>query len=155
MTDATERTSAHLVGDHPPPEYGGSRGVPTHPAPLKEFDSHTELSDQFSELNSVGARTVSWWSVHVWVQTYLDAAGHYPQAGTLAWCELADGDRRKWAAVLDFAQHHALRVETAQEAQAAAAKDIASAVDWSAIAGEIRSRSGWCASRPWMKRGAA
>ena len=64
-------------------------------------------------MSTIQSQQVSFWSVHEFVQKYLDTAGHYPMAGTPAWCELADGDRRKWAALLDFAQHHALRVETA------------------------------------------
>jgi hypothetical protein len=89
------------------------------------------------------------------VQRYLDTAGHYPMAGTPAWCELADGDRRKWAAVLDFAQHHALRVEIAQEADAQAANDVSSAADWSAISRGFRDRHDFYASRPWMARRSA
>lgn len=85
------------------------------------------------------SQQVSWWSVHEFVQRYLDTAGHYPAAGTPAWCELADGDRRKWAALLDYAQHHALRVETAQEAAAEASHDVSAAADWSAVAESKRS----------------
>lgn len=88
----------------------------------------------------IASQQVSWWSVHRWVQRYLDAAGNYPPAGTPAWCELADGDRRKWAALLDAASHHVLRVETAQQQRAQAAKDIAAAEDWSAFAHRMRSR---------------
>lgn len=86
------------------------------------------------------SRAVSWWSVHEFVQRYLEAAGHYPAAGTPAWCELADGDRRKWAALLAAAEHHVLRVETAQEERAEAAKDVSAAADWRAIATEIFQR---------------
>lgn len=78
----------------------------------------------------IASQQVSWWSVHRWVQRYLDAAGNYPPAGTPAWCELADGDRRKWAALLDAAQHHVLRVETAQAAVIEASKAIAHEDDW-------------------------
>lgn len=71
--------------------------------------------------------------MHVFVQRYLDNVGDYPPAGTPAWCELADGDRRKWAALLDFARHFALRVETAQEAAAEASKAVAASADWSQV----------------------
>jgi hypothetical protein len=84
------------------------------------------------------SQQVSFWAVHEFVQRYLETAGHYPTAGTPAWCEISDGDRRKWAALLDFAQHHALRVETAQEAAAEASHDISAAADWSSIAQHIR-----------------
>jgi hypothetical protein len=93
-------------------------------------------------MSAVESRQVSWFSVHLFVEKYLDAAGHYPPAGTPAWCELADGDRRKWAALLDYAVHHALRVETAQEQRAAAAKDVAAAADWRGIASEMVRRRG-------------
>lgn len=85
----------------------------------------------------IASQQVSWWSVHRWVQRYLDAAGNYPPAGTPAWCELADGDRRKWAALLDAAQHHVLRVELAQEARAEASKAVAGGDDWSTVAQRI------------------
>jgi Protein of unknown function (DUF2742) len=75
-------------------------------------------------MSAIESQQVSWWSVHEFVQKYLDTAGHYPMAGTPAWCELANGDRRKWAGLLEFAQHHALRVETAQEQDAAASHDV-------------------------------
>jgi hypothetical protein len=68
---------------------------------------------------------------------------------------LSDSDRRKWAALLAAAEHHVLRVETAQEEHAAAAKDVAAGADWSAIAKEIRSRADFYSARPWLKRGAA
>jgi Protein of unknown function (DUF2742) len=106
-------------------------------------------------MSGVESQQVSFWQVHEFVQRYLDTIGHYPAAGTPAWCELAGGDRRKWAALLDAAQHHALRVETAQEQHADASKAVAAAEDWAAIAGEIRSREEFFAARPWMKRRAA
>lgn len=90
----------------------------------------------------IASQQVSWWSVHRWVQRYLDAAGNYPPAGTPAWCELADGDRRKWAALLDAAQHHVLRVEVAQQAQAEASRDVAASTDWSGLARRIKQDRG-------------
>jgi Protein of unknown function (DUF2742) len=101
------------------------------------------------------SQQVSWWSVHQFVQRYLDTAGHYPAAGTPAWCELADGDRRKWAALLDDAQHHALRKETAQEQHAQASHDVSDAADWSAIAQRKRDEAEFYAARPWLKRAAS
>ena len=62
--------------------------------------------------------------------------------GTPAWCQLPDTDRRKWAALLDAARHWALRVETAQQARAEAAKDVAQAEDWGAVAQRIRNGRG-------------
>jgi hypothetical protein len=106
-------------------------------------------------MNAIASQQVSFWSVHEFVQKYLNTAGHYPPAGTPAWCELADGDRRKWAALLDAAQHHALRVETAQEQQAQASHDVSAAADWSRIAQYIRDERDFYAARPWLKREAS
>lgn len=110
---------------------------------------------QCSRSDGVASRSVSWWSVHEFVQKYLETAGHYPTAGTPAWCELADGDRRKWAALLDFAQHHALRVETAQQQQAQASRDISAATNWTRIGAEVVQRNEFRDARPWIKRRAA
>jgi hypothetical protein len=101
---------------------------------------------------AISSRQVSWWSVHEHVQPYLDAAGSWPMAGTPAWCLLDDDDPRKWAALLDGAQHWALRVDTCQAAMAEASRDISTAADWKAIAGEIRDRREFYAKRPWLKR---
>jgi hypothetical protein len=83
------------------------------------------------------SRQVSWLPVHEFVKAVLDQANGYPMAGTPAWCSLAHDDPKKWAAVLDAGQHHALRVELAQEARAEASRDIAAAADWSAEARSI------------------
>lgn len=82
----------------------------------------------------ISAQQVSWWSVYAWAQKYLDHVGSYPWPGTPAWCLLPDDSREKWAAILDFAQHHALRVEVAQQAQADAGTAISQATNWSAVA---------------------
>ena len=51
----------------------------------------------------MGSAAVSWWSVHEWVQPYLqpylDAAGPLPMVGTPEWCALDDADPRKVAAL--------------------------------------------------------
>jgi hypothetical protein len=60
--------------------------------------------------------------------------------GNPAWCALPDDDPRKVAAIYDAAQHHALRVETAQTALAEASRHVSEAADWSRIAREIRDR---------------
>ena len=61
---------------------------------------------------------VSWWSVHEYVERLLTDTGSWPMVGTPEWCDLADDDPRKRAAVFDAAQHFALRVETSQAAMA-------------------------------------
>ena len=61
------------------------------------------------------SQQVSFWSVHEWVQPYLDDAESRPTVGTPEWCDLDDTDPRKVAALFDAAQHWALRVETCQQ----------------------------------------
>ncbi|WP_204807772.1 DUF2742 domain-containing protein [Mycobacterium riyadhense] len=85
---------------------------------------------------SSASRQVSWWSTHEFLQALVSQAnsGPLPWPGTPAWCALADGDPRKLLALAEFGVHHALRVETAQEAHAGASRAIAAAADWSAVA---------------------
>jgi hypothetical protein len=85
------------------------------------------------------------------------AATHFvrPMVGTPAWCALDADDRVKLAALLDAAQHWALRIETAQEARCDGGKVVSVAADWSAVARNTRVREDFHASRPWMKREAA
>jgi hypothetical protein len=77
---------------------------------------------------------VSWWSVHEHVSPFLESAGTWPMAGTPDWCGLPDDHPAKLAALLDAAQHWALRVETCQVAESEASHAISAAVDWSAVA---------------------
>jgi hypothetical protein len=77
---------------------------------------------------------VSWWLVHEFVCPFLDSVDSWPLAGSVAWCSLNDDDPIKWVSLFDAAQHHALRMETAQQALANASRDVAAAADWSAIA---------------------
>lgn len=98
------------------------------------------------------ARAVSFWEVHQYVDRALAGAGEFPMAGTPDWCSLADDDPRKLAAVLDAGQHHALRIEMAQEAQAEASKAIAASADWKRIADELRQLREFQAAHPWARR---
>jgi hypothetical protein len=93
--------------------------------------------------------------VHEHVSSLLTSVGHWPMVGTPAWCELADDDPVKLAALFDAAQHWALRVETCQEAHCDASRAIAGALDWSALAREINVRADWYAARPWLRRAAS
>ncbi|BBZ03600.1 hypothetical protein MCHIJ_30370 [Mycolicibacterium chitae] len=102
--------------------------------------------------NHVDSQAVSFWEVHQWVEKFLATAGDFPMCGTVAWSELADDDKRKWAALLDFAQHHALRVETAQELRAETSQAVAASADWRGIAQEIQQREEIYRSRPWLRR---
>lgn len=91
-----------------------------------------------------GSRQVAWWPAHVFITDLVAAAsvGPLPLAGTPAWLELADGDPRKLLALAVAGEHHVLRVETAQQASAAASRSISAAADWPAIARTIRAGRG-------------
>jgi|SRR5277367_5405212 len=101
------------------------------------------------------SRAVSWWSVTEFVEPWLERAGGWPIAGTPDWCALGDDDSAKLAAVLDYARHWALRVETEQEAHAEASRDVSAAADWPAIAVEAKDLREFHAARPWLKRKAS
>jgi hypothetical protein len=73
-------------------------------------------------------------------------------AGTPQWCELADDDPRKTAALFDAARHWALRIETFQIAECEASHAISAAADWSAIASARRRYNEFYNERPWLKR---
>lgn len=92
--------------------------------------------------DSTSSRQVSWWGVHEYVQPSLDAAGQWPTAGTPAWCALDDADPVKLAALLDAAQHHALRMETAQAVLADASRAVAASANWTALANDIMAGRG-------------
>jgi hypothetical protein len=83
------------------------------------------------------SRSVSWWSVHEFVEPLLAAVGQWPMAGTPEWCALPDDDPVKLAALYDDARHWALRLETSQQALAETSRDISAAADWAAMATEI------------------
>ena len=81
-------------------------------------------------MSAVVSQQVSFWSVHQWAQRFIDAAPDHPMIGTPAWRALPNDHPAKWASVADAGQHHALRVETAQELRAEASRQIAAAADW-------------------------
>jgi Protein of unknown function (DUF2742) len=98
------------------------------------------------------SQQVSWLSVHELVTAVTNQVNDWPMLGTPAWCSLAHDDPRKWAALLDGAQHWALRVETCQEAAAEASHDISAAADWSAVARADRRRVHAVASGAYIPR---
>jgi hypothetical protein len=100
----------------------------------------------------IASQQVSWWSVHEFVAALLDQANGWPMLGTPAWCSKANDDPQKWAALLDAAQHWALRLESCQEAECQASRDISAAADWSGIAQKIRQHNEFYAAKPWLKR---
>ena len=99
----------------------------------------------------MSAQSVSWWSVHEFVAART-AGVRFPIAGTPAWCDLDEDDPAKLAAVLDAGQHHALRMETAQETRAEASKAVAACADWPTVAHGVARRRAFHANNPWSKR---
>jgi hypothetical protein len=87
----------------------------------------------------VDSQQVAWWPVHQFIESVVAQAnyGPLPVAGTPAWCALSDGDPRKLLAVAVSGEHWALRTETCQEKRAEAAREIAEAGGWSAMAQRI------------------
>jgi hypothetical protein len=107
-------------------------------------------------MTAVSSQQVSWEETHWFLQAALAHANAGPlhQAGTPAWCDLADDDPRKLLALAVAGEHHVLRVEVAQTALAAASKAVAEAADWTRVASEYHSRATFYDARPWLKRGA-
>jgi hypothetical protein len=100
------------------------------------------------------SQQVSFWSTYEFMQAAVAQAnaGPLPWAGTPEWCELADGDPRKLLALASFGVHHALRVETAQQAHAEASRAVSASADWSQISREVHQRNSFRAAHPWAKR---
>jgi hypothetical protein len=92
--------------------------------------------------SQVASQQVSWWSAHVFIEAVVQQANYptIPDAGTPAWCALADDDPRKLLALAVAGDHHVLRVETAQQAAADASKAVASAADWPGVARSVGRR---------------
>ena len=77
---------------------GDRAGVPGKDS---NSDRSTQSATTTPPLPKHGAsQAVRWFDFHLWVQERLDAVGEYPMAGTQAWFDLDDCDRRKWASVL-------------------------------------------------------
>lgn len=103
----------------------------------------------------IESQQVDWWAVHEFAQKRIDQAPDYPLLGTPRWCQLDDRDPRKWAAVLDAAQHHAVRIEVAQTAMAEASRAVSAAADWAQIARESAQIREFFAEKPWLRRAPA
>lgn len=112
----------------------------------------SDLAEQLAPVNAIDSQQVSWLTVHRFVSSVLNQVNGWPTLGTPAWCSLAHDDPRKWAALLDAAQHHALRIELAQEARAEVSKAVAASAEWPKIAQEIQQCNDFRASRPWARR---
>jgi hypothetical protein len=122
-----------------------------NPGTQARATSTTPIADSHPTA-AIASQQTSWWSVHTFVAEVLDQVADWPMAGTPAWCALDDDDPAKWAALFDAAQHFILRVETCQEARCDASRDVADAVDWSALAREILVRTEFYAARPYLRR---
>lgn len=101
------------------------------------------------------SRSVNWLTVHEFVEPLLADVGDWPMAGSVEWCNLPDDDPRKWAAILDASRHHALRMETAQQAHADASRAVSAAADWPQVAREIQQRQDFYAQKPYLRRAAS
>jgi hypothetical protein len=80
------------------------------------------------------SQQVSWWSVHEYVLPDLEWALRWPTVGTPEWVALDDDDPINMVAIMDAAQHWALRLEAGQESKCEASRDISAVEDWSKIA---------------------
>lgn len=78
------------------------------------------------------SQQVSWLAVHRYAQPHLTRVGHWPMIGTTAWAQLERFDPAKWAAILDAAQHWALRIEGHQQARIDASHTLSTCTDWRA-----------------------
>ncbi|WP_235661592.1 DUF2742 domain-containing protein [Mycobacteroides abscessus] len=105
-----------------------------------------------SEVYANTSRQVSWLTVHEFVQPHIEVAGPFPVAGTVAWQLLSGAEPGKWAALLDAAQHYALRLDVEQEAAIAARRAISQSQDWGAVASKMRQRQDFYEQRPWLRR---
>ncbi|SHU31130.1 DUF2742 domain-containing protein [Mycobacteroides abscessus] len=98
------------------------------------------------------SRQVAWWEVHEFVQPHIEAAGPFPVVGTVAWQLLSATEPGKWAALLDAAQHYALRLDIEQEAAIEAGQAISRSQDWGSVASKMRQGHEFYAARPWLRR---
>lgn len=105
-------------------------------------------------MKATESRQVSWLEVHTFVDALVAQAncGELPWPGTPSWCELSAGDPRKLLALAQFGEHHALRVETAQQARADASRAVSNAVDWPAVSREMAQINSFRKAHPWVKR---
>lgn len=98
---------------------------------------------------------VSWWQVHVFLETLAAQYDRLPIAGTPAWCAMSDGDPRKVVALAVAGEHHVLRCELDQIALAEASKSVAAAADWGAVARWNQRRARAVASGVYIPRRAS
>ncbi len=113
-----------------------TKQTPRIPAEVTSFDTegiaqpNTKVASVY--LPRLTSRVVDWWPVHEYVTDRITAET-WPMAGTLDWQHLPERHPEKIAAILDAAQHWALRVQLAQEAMAEASQEISASEDWKAL----------------------
>jgi hypothetical protein len=102
-------------------------------------------------MSAVDSQQITWFEVYEWAERmgYLVDG---PNAGTPAWCALADDAEEKLAGVVMAGVHAALRSDTLQAEQAEASRAVASGADWPQVAREIRQRNDFRCTHPWAKR---
>lgn len=125
------------------------------PAPQDRTATTSTASTQVDNRDRsalVSSQQAAWWPVHQHIVQALEQVGSWPMVGTPAWCALDDQDPAKLAALLDAAQHWALRLETCQQARCDASREISAAGDWSALRRRIFVRTCFYDARPWLKR---
>jgi hypothetical protein len=106
-------------------------------------------------MSIISSQQVNWRSVHRYVAPLLESVGTWPTIGTVQWRDLPSEDPAKWAAILDAAQHHALRLELNQQDLIDASKAASAAVDWKTAAQHIRDRREALADGVYVPRRAA
>jgi hypothetical protein len=129
---------------------GAQRGESRTPQPGSRPQQQSDSQPATDESNSIGGTTsgkavcsqqVAWFDyVYLWVRTMLDSVGSWPLIGTPEWALLPDDHPARWAAILDAAQHWALRLETLQQAECEASRAVSSSADWKAVAREQSQR---------------
>jgi hypothetical protein len=102
--------------------------------------------------NPAPNQQVSWWEVRELIMPVLKQVNDWPMLGTPAWCSLAHDDPRKWVALLDGAQHWALRIDSCQEARREASRAVSAAADWSDLSRQFFKHTAFREAHPWAKR---
>lgn len=88
----------------------------------------------------------------MFLEALVAQANNLPVAGTPAWCAMSDENPNKLLALALAGEHHVLRCELDQLAQAEASKAVAASADWGAVARWNRDRAGARASGVYVER---
>jgi hypothetical protein len=134
------------------PNQRGAGATIRNTGPQQAADLTTKTTDADYTWRLTSSQAVRWWAVHEFIAPLLAPVGSWPMAGTPAWCALPDANPAKIAALYSAAEHWALRVETCQQAECDASRDVSAAVNWGAVGKRIQARNDWYMSHPWMRR---